>query len=206
MCLATLQSANRWHLSHALAAAICIGAVVPVNSSEKRALASHEHGVSQLNIAFLGNQVAMQFAAPGADIVGFEYVAESTEDRAKIATALDLLAKPLDLFVLPDAADCRVVEAKASLLDEQSAHQHHNHGHQAPGLIEQAKTSSSHSEFRAEYSLSCTAPDAIDTIAFAFFDRFENARQVEVQTISDSGAYGFEVERDAPTLSLSGAI
>ncbi|MEP5152475.1 DUF2796 domain-containing protein, partial [Planktotalea sp.] len=83
---------------------------------ETRQLEAHEHGVGTLNVAFDGDQIAMEFEAPGADIVGFEYKAESSEDLAKIEGALATLEQPLDLFALPQAAVCRVAEAHAELV------------------------------------------------------------------------------------------
>lgn len=64
----------------------------------------------------------------------------------------------------------------------------------------------SHTEFHAEYELTCADPSAIDAIEFAYFERFPNAAELDIQLISDKGAKGFEVERDEPRLNLSGAI
>jgi hypothetical protein len=52
--------------------------------------------------------------------------------------------------------------------------------------------------------LTCADPAAITEIAFAYFDRFPNALEVEVQIVSNAGATSFEVERNAPTLDLRG--
>ena len=87
-------------------------------AEETRQLDTHEHGVGQFNIAFDAGQIAMELHAPGADIVGFEYAATSAEDRAKVDAAVATLARPLELFALPDAAGCSVVEARASLESE----------------------------------------------------------------------------------------
>lgn len=100
-------------------------------AESKRELGAHEHGVGQLNIAIEDQTIAIEFMAPGADIVGFEYEATSDEDLAKIDTALETLGKPLDLFVLPDAAGCTVTNAVAELEteDEHDDHGHDDHGH-----------------------------------------------------------------------------
>ena len=79
--------------------ALTAAVATPAFAQETRQLDAHEHGVGQLDIAFDGKQIAMELHAPGADIVGFEYVAESSEDRAAIDAAVAILAKPLDLFV-----------------------------------------------------------------------------------------------------------
>jgi len=80
---------------------IALFAAVPALAQDSRELGAHEHGVGTLNIAIDGNSVAMEFEAPGADIVGFEYEAQSDVDLAAIDAALEKLVAPLDLFVLP---------------------------------------------------------------------------------------------------------
>ena len=191
----------------------------PAMAEESRQLDSHEHGVGELNIAFDGGTVAMEFHAPGADIVGFEYEAESAGDRAAIDTAVATLARPLDLFVLPAAAECSVVQASAALESEEDHDEHgeHEEGHEheedhdhADGHDhdedhgEEHADEAGHTEFHAEYTLACGNPDALNEIKFAYFDAFENARELEVQIVSASGAKAFEVERDEPRLDLRG--
>ena len=87
----------------------------PAFAKDSRQLDAHEHGVGTLNMAIEWATVAITFEAPDADIVGFEYVAESDIDLAAIDAAIATLAAPLDLFVMPDAAGCSVVEAQAEL-------------------------------------------------------------------------------------------
>ncbi|WP_299828263.1 DUF2796 domain-containing protein [uncultured Roseobacter sp.] len=192
----------------------------PALAEDTRQLDAHEHGVGALNIAIDGTTVAMEFHAPGADIVGFEYAAESEADRAAVDAAVATLARPLDLFVLPAAAACSVTQASAELESEHAHDDHDDHGHAAhkdhddhaehSDHEEHAEHSdhaehaeeAGHSEFHAEYTLTCANPTALTEITFAYFDTFENARQVEVQIVAGAGAQAFEVERDAPTLDL----
>lgn len=227
---------------------ISIAMVAPALAEENRALSAHEHGVGTLNIAIDGTAVAMEFMAPGADIVGFEYVAKSAEDRAAVDAAVATLAKPLELFVLPAAAECSVVQASAGLeIEGEDAHDDHDHGdhaasgghddhghddhghddhasddhghedhghddhaeahdHDAHDHDQHTAEGATHSEFHAEYAMTCNAPDALIGIEFAYFDVFENALEVEVQVVSDAGAQAFEVERAAPTLDLRGSF
>lgn len=202
----------------------------------QRELNAHEHGVGELNIAIDGATVGIELHAPGADIVGFEYAAETAEDRAAIDDAVAVLAKPMALFVLPDAAACSVVQASAGLELEDTHHDHEDHAehdheehaehdehdhkehaehdaHDKHDHEEHAEhdahdhddhaDEASHSEFHAAYTLNCAAPEAITAIDFVYFDTFENARELEVQIVSGSGAQAFEVTRDAPRLDLS---
>ena len=198
---------------------IALLAAIPAMAEETRQLDVHEHGVGALNIAFDGETVAMEFHAPGADIVGFEYAAESEADLSAIEAALTKLNAPLELFVMPEAAACTVSSAFAELGgesnhekdhdehkdEEHSDHDHDEHDdhdkHEGDDHEDHADEAG-HTEFHAEYALSCDNPDALIEITFAYFDAFPNAKAVEVQIISSSGAQAFEVERDAPVLNL----
>ena len=167
--------------------------ITPALAEDTRQLDAHEHGVGQLNIAFDGQKIALELHAPGADIVGFEYAAESRQDRAAVDAAVTALAKPLELFALPASAGCSVVQASAGLESEEGHDAHKDHADAA-----------GHTEFHAEYLLTCADPAAITQITFAYFDAFPNALEVEVQLISDAGATSFEVGREAPILDLRG--
>jgi hypothetical protein len=186
-------------------------------AEDSRQLDAHEHGVGTLNIAIEGATVAITFEAPGADIVGFEYAAESDIDLAAIDAAIATLAAPLDLFVMPDAAGCSVVEAQAELEseDEHDSHgddghdngSHGNHaeeGHDDHSDEDHADHADEigHTEFHAEYTLTCDTPDALNEMTFKYFEAYPNAQEVEVQIITAAGAQAFEVERDAPVLTL----
>ncbi|SFS57649.1 Protein of unknown function [Sulfitobacter marinus] len=107
---------------------ITLVAALPALADHARQLDAHEHGVGTLDIAIEGTTVALSFEAPGADIVGFEYAATSEADLAAIAQAVKTLGAPLDLFVMPDAAGCAVVDAKAELEGGDAHGEHEEHG------------------------------------------------------------------------------
>lgn len=200
---------------------ILVICAAPAVAQQTRQLDAHEHGVGELQIAFDGNQVVMELHAPGADIVGFEYEAESAEDLAAIDAAIALLAKPQEIFVLPTAAGCAVTRASAMLESEdhdEDGHEGHDgdghedhdgdghEDHDGDGHEDHDEGEESHTEFHAEYLLTCSNPDAITNIEFAYFDLFEGARVLEVQVVTSSGAMAFEIERDDPSLDLRGML
>lgn len=188
---------------------IALVTAFPAFAEDTRQLDAHEHGVGTLNIAIESTVVAMEFEAPGADIVGFEYEAESDADLASVVAAVATLGAPLDLFVMPDAASCTVVEAMAELENEEHNEEHHDEEHADEEHEEHNDEDHEdhaeepgHTEFHAEYTLNCDNPDALTKITFAYFEAFPNAQEVEVQIITASGAQAFEIERDAPVLDL----
>jgi hypothetical protein len=206
---------------------VALMSALPASAETSRQLDAHEHGVGVLNVAFDRSTVAIAFEAPGADIVGFEYVASSAADHSAVDAALASRSAPLELFVIPDAAGCVVGEAQAELEGahgheehedgehehdehEDGEHSHDEHGeHDEEHHEEHAEDghdgeddAAGHTEFHAEYTLVCEHPDALTEIAFAYFDAFPNAQEVDVQVITSSGAQAYEVERATPVLKL----
>ncbi|GLQ35338.1 hypothetical protein GCM10007939_16210 [Amylibacter marinus] len=205
-------------------------AAAPVLAEEARHLDAHEHGIGALNIAIQDKSVVMELTAPGADIVGFEHEATSDADKEAIHHAVEILENPLALFVYPAAAGCSVTAAHAGLKveheegeehddhEEEHAHEeahdghddhdeehdkHDDHEHEEEHDDHEGHTTDAgHSEFHAEYELSCDAPEALSSINFAYFNVFENAKEVEVQIINGAGAHAYEVERASPMLKL----
>ncbi len=166
---------------------------------EKRELGAHEHGHSALNIAIEGERIEMELIAPGADIVGFEHVAESAEDKAAVEQAEATLGEPLSLFVFSADAGCAVESASVEIEGEEhhddhgdEAHaeeEHHDdHGDEAHAEEEhhddhgdeahaedkhheegEHGDEAAHNAFHAAYALTCSAPDGLDGIDFAAF-------------------------------------
>ena len=228
---------SRLLAASAIAAAAVTAAAAPTMASD-RELGAHEHGAGALNIAIEGEALLMELEAPGADIVGFEYAAESAEDRAAIDAAIATLSEPLKLFAAPAAAGCVVTAASVELIGDDADHEEHHdehahdehdkhddehahddhdkhddeHAHEDHDkhddehAHEDHADEASHTEFHAEYALTCSNMNALTEIDFGYFAAFPNARELDVQLVSGAGAKGFEVERAAPRLDLDGAI
>jgi hypothetical protein len=180
-----------------LAGALATTATV---AEERRELGAHEHGHSTLAIAVEGTRMAMELAAPGADIVGFERPASTDEQKAAIEQAKAALADPLALFAPPSAAGCRVAETVVELETGESHGKEHAEG-AAHGEAAHAEDEG-HAEFHAEYALDCADPVELGSITFAFFERFPGAEEVAVTLLTDRGQTSYEVTRAAPRLVL----
>jgi hypothetical protein len=192
------------------------GLALPAVADETRELAAHEHGHGALNIAIEGDQIAIELEVPGFDIVGFEYAAETDADKAAVEAGLAALGDPTALFILPAAAGCTVIEASAELHgeddhaegdhaegeDHDDAHDDHAEGDWHDDHDEAAM----HSEFHATYLLTCEEIEKVTSIELSYFERFENAEELEVQLVSDTGATAMEASRAAPVLDLAAAM
>lgn len=175
----------------------------PSFAQDARKAESHEHGVGQLDIAFEGTTIAMELHAPGADIVGFEYAATSEEDHDAIDAAVVLLSKPFDLFGLPAVAGCKVISASAELEGAEGHDDDDKEENHADHIDQDEDAEEGHAEFHAEYVFECSNLSAMTEIKFPYFEAFPNAKELELQVVSEKGASAFEIERDEPSVNLS---
>jgi hypothetical protein len=97
------------------------------------------------------------------------------------------------MFVLPRVARCRLAKAMAQL--EMDAPKQGRKGTTRAGVEQEGRA-----EFRAEYTLDCANPVALDWIIFRFFERFANARVVEVTLVTGHGRATFRVGRAMPRI------
>jgi hypothetical protein len=147
----------------------------------------------------------MALEVPCADIVGFEYEATTAEDQAKVQAAEEKLAQPLALFVLPRNAGCKVTSAKVVIARE-SETDHDAHEHEEHAQAEVDGPEAEHSEFHAEYALSCSNVAAITTISFPYFAAFPSSEELAVTLITEKSQKAFEVNREHALIDIRGMM
>ena len=180
-----------------------------ISAEETRQVDKHEHGVGELNIAVEGSTIEFEFMIPGADIVGFEYVAKSDDDIAKINQALKTFDDYTNIFTLPSNSLCELNGQKVALkeddeLDDHDEHDEHDDHDEHVDHDEHAEEN--HNEFYAKYSFECGNINAIKEVNFPYFATFTNSGELEVQFISNMGSTSFEVEGDEPSINTDGKI
>jgi hypothetical protein len=170
---------------------------------EHGSLGAHEHGVGRLNAVLDGKTLELELESPAMNLVGFEHVATSDADKAKVVAARTRLEQPLALFNLPKAAGCVVEnqELESPLFGDtpdanddhdedakdEDGHEHHH----------------DHSEIHARYQFTCATPDALKTLDLAnIFNTFPATRKIQVQLIGPSGQQGVEVTAKAASLKF----
>jgi hypothetical protein len=189
----------------ASAALLVLAAYPAAGEEEHRQLGAHVHGHGHLNIAVEGKKLSMELQVPGADIVGFEHEPSTPEQNAAIAEAKAKLANALVLFVPAEKAGCELEQVKVSMdagHEGENAHEHWAQGIRAGSGQEEAGEHH-HSEFHAEYSLSCASPSRLTSMTFDYFSAFSAAQELDISVITPKGQKSFEVKRDKPSLDLS---
>lgn len=174
----------------------------PPSGDTQRQLGAHAHGTGKLSIAIERRTVEIEFEAPGSDIVGFEHAAKTPEQKQAVAEARALLAKPLALFKLPEAAGCKVGTAKVKLIVGGA----HNHGHAKDAKQTKAPEAAPHSEFEAEYTLTCAKPELIRSLDLDYFKSFPRAEALDITVIGAKGQQTkLKATKDKPRVELPGA-
>ncbi|MGI9523183.1 MAG: DUF2796 domain-containing protein [Hyphomicrobiaceae bacterium] len=203
---------ERWILAGLIGLPFTISVATSVGAEENhRQLGAHEHGHGSFNIAIEGKRVSMELEAPGADIVGFEHKATTDDQKASVANAEKILKKLSNVVGLPAAAGCQIQQANVELhIEEAEDHDEHKHSHDK---TEAAKTDTveteeeaSHSEFHAEYELTCALPEKLVELTFPYFNNFKGAEELEVSIVGPKSQKKFEVERDTGKINLGGII
>jgi len=173
---------------------------LPANAEEAkhRQLGPHVHGQGTLDIAIEGGKIEMELVVPGMDIVGFEHVPSTDDQKAAVEKAKTKLADVLSIFKLPAAAGC-----KADAANVENRKETHAPGEKddddKPGEPE-------HSEFHATWTISCAAPASVTGMETVYFSNFAGAQLLNVNVTSEKGQTQAQMTRDKPTLDLTGVM
>lgn len=169
---------------------------------EHGSLGAHEHGVGRLDVALVGGTLEFELDSPAMNLVGFEHLATSAEDKAKVAAAKDVLLKPHALFSIPEAAECNVVAQKLEsplFGDKPEADADHDHDHDAKDDHDEHE----HSEIHGTYKFTCKVPAVLKTLDLStIFKSFPGTEKLQVQLISPKGQSGAEVRPSNPSLKF----
>ena len=168
---------------------------------EHGSLGAHEHGVARLNAVLDGKALELELESPAMNLVGFEHLATTDADKAKVAAARKQLEQPLALFSLPKAAGCVVSSQELeSPLFGDKPEDDHDHATDGKGA---AAHDHDHSEIHAHYQFTCTSPAALKNLDLAnLFKTFPATQKIQVQLIGPSGQQGVETAAKAATLKF----
>ena len=168
---------------------------------EHGSLDAHEHGVGRLNAVLDGKALQLELESPAMNLVGFEHLATTDADKAKLAAARKQLEQPLVLFSLPKAAGCVVSSQELeSPLFGDKPDDDHDHATDGKGA---AAHDHDHSEIHAHYQFTCASPAALKNLDLAnIFKTFPATQKIQVQLIGPSGQQGVEATPQAATLKF----
>ena len=153
--------------------------LVLAHSTKKKSLKSHEHGVGILNIAQEGNILLFEFEIPGSDVVGFEYEAVNDEDKKKVDKSLNKLSNYKNMLIFPASAECSISESKATVLNE-----------------------GKHSEFIANYKVSCNEIELLKRIYIKYFKNFELSKKLNIKIFGKNKKSAYVIDRSKKIINV----
>lgn len=173
---------------------------------EHGSLGAHEHGVARLNAVLDGQALELELDSPAMNLVGFEHMASSAADKAKVAAARKQLENPVALFNLPKAAGCKVSsqELNSPLFGDKPEADHDDDDDATDGKGAAAhEHHHDHSEIHAHYQFTCATPSALSNLDLTqVFKTFPATQKIQVQLIGPSGQQGVDATATAATLKF----
>ncbi|WP_288856265.1 DUF2796 domain-containing protein [Pseudomonas sp. FSL L8-0168] len=173
---------------------------------EHGSLGAHEHGVGRLNAVLDGQALELELDSPAMNLVGFEHVATSAADKAKVAAVRKQLENPSALFNLPKTAGCVVSsqELNSPLFGDKPEAGHDDDDHATDGKGAAAhKHDHDHSEIHAHYQFTCATPTGLGNLDLSqVFKTFPATQKIQVQLIGPSGQQGVDATATAATLKF----
>lgn len=170
---------------------------------EHGSLGAHEHGVGRLNAVLDGQALELELDSPAMNLVGFEHLATTPSDKAKVAAARKQLENPVALFNLPKAAGCVVSsqELNSPLFGDKPEADHDDDDDDAKDGAHEHHHD--HSEIHAHYQFTCATPTALGNLdLIQMFKTFPATQKIQVQLIGPSGQQGVEATAQAATLKF----
>ena len=177
---------------------------------------AHVHGTAQLNVAVDGANVLVELLSPAINIVGFEHLPSTDDQRRTIHEAAERLEDGGSLFAFSKEADCTLVSAETDfpLLARDEAHHTHddsrkdqdqagesadaNHQH----VTAEEHEVQEHSEFEARYQFSCEEPKKLKSLTVNLFSAFPAFDKIEAQMLTSNGQSGAELTARNNRLNL----
>ena len=183
-----------------LSSALCFAS----GDDEHRQHGAHVHGLAQMNLAVEGQNVLLELASPAMNIVGFEHMPSTDEQRHAVHEAAEMLEDGTSLFEFSKEAGCTLVaaEIESSLLadehdDEHADEDSHGKGHDEESHDKDHDHSAAgeeeHSEFEARYQFTCSSPQKLKSLTVNLFTAFPGFEEIETQILTDSGQSGAEL-------------
>jgi hypothetical protein len=164
---------------------------------------AHTHGEGNLSLVNEGNKVVVEWEMPLADLVGFEHMAKSPEDKAALKKAEDTLNNQTLLTFNPEAG-CELKGKKVNLFEgchcndkpeekkpadknnttatttstattAATKHDHdHDHGHDHSKESKEPE----HSDAKFSYQYTCKDPSKLTQAQLQFFNLFPRSSKI----------------------------
>lgn len=179
-----------------------------------QAQTAHQHGVANLNIAISKQELVIELHTPADNILGFEFMPKTDQQKQTLSHALSLLKQPDSLFEITKQAQCHLkqtqidnpfefkeIAKKHDTLDNSDEHKHDSHDGEEHAEHDEHET---HTDFEIQYSYHCQQPEQLtDLKTNGLFKHFPNFVTLNVQWVNDSQQSATTLTKEAPAVSFN---
>ena len=169
-------------------------------------LEAHVHGKASLNFVLDDQSLLIEFESPAYNLVGFEHEPKDQIQQKEVQDSLSLLSGPRKVFRFSDQAGCLVESVsvtttmagvgKNTVGYEEEHHEEEHHDHSDGD----STNKESHSEFKANYLMTCSEPEKLRAVEFKLFKEFLGLNSVQVQWINGEGQGYIELNAESSKL------
>jgi Protein of unknown function (DUF2796) len=115
----------------------------------------HVHGNVTLNVAVDGTTLSIELAAPAINVVGFEHVPRTPDERAAVTRIATYLRGGRALIGVPPAADCRFVGTEYTEPQWEADSESEDHSRDADII---GHGHEHHADYEARFNFRCAHP------------------------------------------------
>jgi hypothetical protein len=180
-------------------ASISLGTMIcaPARAEEFEQHGAHEHGKITINVALEKQELSIELDAPAVNVVGFEHVPRTAQEKAAVASAAALLKSESGLFGMPDEARCHLNGSQIN-----GPHWEKDDGHD--GDHEHADAHEQHADYEASYNFKCEAPAQLGWFEPWLLDKLPNVHEARINLITATGQRSQVVSRAHERVLLQG--
>ena len=177
--------------------------------TQTRSAEVHAHGNASLAIVLEGSLITAEFDTPLYNILGFEHVAETPEQKAAVLKAESVLSTDASLIVFSSEAGCSITSETNSVNlnlesredadnhDEHDNDDHHEDNHDEHGEEE------THKDVIIQYKYQCQRPKALKNVTVNLFESFKNLTEIELVYLGPNTQKQVELNATKPRMDLT---
>ena len=140
---------------------------------------AHRHGQAELTLVLENGVLEIQFESPAANILGFEHIAKSLDQRKAVRQAEMALIEP-DLLFSFAGTDCQAKITRVDLSGVMGSQQHVHHNHSAE------HDEGGHSEISTRYNFICNNPEKLGSVSVLLFKSFPGIEKINAMWITET--------------------
>ena len=165
---------------------------------------AHVHGLWQMFAAMDDNRLSITVEGPLVDLLGYEHVPETKEERAALSRLKEALATPM--VELDDQASCGLTDEIdvqwPDGFEDGAADRGNDHDHMGDDNGHDRERDGHTGDLALTYRFRCGSPETLGWIRYTGFASYPAVQDVEAVFVGDQGQNAARLSPSTPKLSI----